>query len=706
MTKNKTSHTDSQNPLLGRGQGEANGLGEAEASNPLLQPFQTIHETAPFNSVKIENYLPAFEVAIEDARKEIQQIIDNPAVPDFANTIVALDLAGEKLDRIKGIFFNLNSAATSDEMQEIAQEVAPKLSDFGNDISLNAELFARIKVVHDRSENLELNAEESTLLEKTYRRFVRSGANLNEADKAKYREITKELSTLGLQFQQNVLAETNAYELLITDEKDLSGLPESIVEMAAQTAQSKSKEGWLFNLQYPSYVPFLKYADNRELREQIFRASSSRANHANEHDNNANIRRIVELRLEKARLLGFKTHAEYKLQERMAETPGKVIRFLDELHQESKPFAVKEFAEVQEFAEKLGFQGSIQRWDWAYYSEKLKSERYNFTDEEVKPYLQLEKVIDGVFSLAQKLYGLRLQENKNIEVYHEEVTAYEVFDEADQFIAVLYLDFFPRESKRSGAWMTDYRSQSNVNGNSIRPHISLVTNFSKSTENTPSLLTFDEVTTFLHEFGHGLHGMLSQCQFSGTSGTSVYWDFVELPSQIHENWAYEKEWLDSFAVHYQTGEKLPEELIQKIQKAQNFQAAYMMERQLSFAMLDMAYHNREIPVEGDLKAFELNATSSTDLFEPVEGSLQSTSFSHIFSGGYDAGYYSYKWAEVLDADAFSVFQVNGIFDRETADSFRKNILEKGGSEHPMILYKAFRGKEATTAALLKRNGLI
>jgi len=674
--------------------------------NPLLEPFQTIHETAPFNVVKIEHYLPAFEAAIEIARREVQVIIDNPTTPDFANTIVALDLAGEKLERIKAIFFNLNSADTNDKMQNIAQEIAPKLSDFGNDISLNPELFARIKEVHELRDNLVLNAEEKTLLEKTYRRFVRSGANLNESDKVKYREITKELSQLGLKYQQNVLAETNAYELLITDEKNLGGLPDSVVEMAAETARSKNKEGWIFNLQYPSYVPFLKYSDNRKLREQIFRASSSRANHGNENDNNANIRRIVELRLEKARLLGFKTHAEYKLQERMAETPEKVIQFLDELHQESKPFAGKEFAEVQEFAERTGFNGSIQRWDWAYYSEKLKSEKYNYTDEEVKPYFQLEKVIGGVFSLAQKLYGLKLKENKNIEAYHPDVTAYEVFDDEERFVAVLYLDFFPRESKRSGACMTDYRSQSNVNGKSVRPHISLVTNFSKSTENTPSLLTFDEVTTFLHEFGHGLHGMLSQCQFPGTSGTSVYWDFVELPSQIHENWAYEKEWLDQFAVHYQTGEKLPEVLIQKIQKAQNFQAAYMMERQLSFGILDLAYHHRKLPVEGDLKDFEMNAIASTDLFEPVEGSLQSTSFSHIFSGGYDAGYYSYKWAEVLDADAFSVFQEKGIFDRETADSFRKNILEKGGSEHPMILYKAFRGQEPTTTALLKRNGLV
>lgn len=698
MSKSKTSNTGSQNPLLRRGQGEA--------SNPLLKPFSGIHQTAPFSLIKIEHYKPAFDAAIAEAKAEIQEIIDNPETPTFRNTIVELDLAGEKLNRIQSIFFNLNSAETCDEMQEIAQEIAPKLSDFGNDVNLNEALFTRIKTVHEQAENLKLNAEEKTLLEKTFRRFVRSGANLNEADKSKYREITRELSQLGLKYQQNVLAETNAYELLITDEKDLSGLPESIVEMASQATQSKNKEGWLFNLQYPSYVPFLKYADNRELREQILRASGSRANHENENDNKANIKRIVELRLEKAQLLGFKTHAEYKLQERMAETPAKVDQFLVELHQSSKPFAEKEFAEVQGFAEKSGFTGAIQRWDWAYYSEKLKMEKYNFTDEEVKPYLQLEKVIDGVFSLARRLYGLRLQENKEIEVYHPEVTAYEVFDEANRFIAVLYLDFFPREGKRSGAWMTDYRSQSNVDGQQIRPHISLVTNFSKSTETKPSLLTFDEVTTFLHEFGHGLHGMLSQCQFPGTSGTNVYWDFVELPSQIHENWAYEKEWLDQFAVHYQTGEKMPEELIRKIQKAQNFQAAYQMERQLSFAILDMAYHDRETTVEGDLKAFEMNAIASTDLFEPVDGNLQSTAFSHIFSGGYDAGYYSYKWAEVLDADAFSVFQEKGIFDRATADLFRKNILEKGGSEHPMKLYKAFRGQEPTVTALLKRNGLV
>lgn len=674
--------------------------------NPLLQPFKGLHQTAPFSLIKIEHYIPAFEAAIEETKKEVQNIIDNPQPADFANTVVALDLAGERLERIKAIFFNLNSAETSDEMQAIAQEIAPKLSDFSNDITLNEQLFGRIREVFNQRANLSLNTEEATLLEKTFRRFVRSGANLSEEDKARYREITKELSQLGLKYQQNVLAETNAFELLITDPKDLSGLPESIVEMAAQSAKAKDKEGWLFNLQYPSYVPFMKYADNRELREHMFRASSSRGNHDNEFDNKDIIRRIVALRLEKALLLGFKTHAEYKLQERMAEKPEKVIQFLDDLHMKSKPFALKEFAEVQEYAERLGFKEKLQRWDWAYYSEKLKSEKYDFTDEEVKPYFQLEKVIEGVFLLAKRLYGLHLEENKEIEVYHPEVSAFEVLDENNELVAVLYLDFFPREGKRQGAWMTDYRSQSNVNGQQIRPHVSLVTNFSKPTENTPSLLTFDEVTTFLHEFGHGLHGMLSKCQFPGLSGTNVYWDFVELASQIHENWAYEKEWLDLFASHYQTGEKMPGELITKIQKAQNFQAAYMMERQLSFALLDMAYHNRTQPVSGDLKDFEMQAIASTDLFEPVEGSLQSSSFSHIFAGGYDAGYYSYKWAEVLDADAFSLFRQNGIFDRPTADLFRINILEKGGSEHPIILYKAFRGQEPTAEALLRRSGLI
>lgn len=673
--------------------------------NPLLIQYNTLHQTAPFSLIRTEHYLPAIETAIEMAKAEVEVIIERDETPDFVNTVVALDLAGEKLERIKSIFFNLNSAETNDEMQEIAEEIAQKLSDFSNDVNLNEKLFEKIKIAYNASQKISLDTEEKTLLEKTYRQFVRNGANLSESDKEKYRSITRELSQLSLKFQQNVLAETNVFELHITNKDDLAGLPDSIIEMAGSAATKKDKQGWIFNLQYPSYVPFLKYSDVRELRKKMLLASGSRCNHDNEFDNKQIISRLIELRLEKAKLLGFNTHAEYILQERMAETPEKVWKFIDELHQSSKSYAVNELNEVQEFAAKLGLSGDIERWDWAYYSEKLKTERYDFSEEEVKPYLKLENVIEGVFMLAKKLYGINLVLNDNIEVYNPEVKAYEVFDEANNFLAVLYLDFFPRQGKRPGAWMTDFRSQSNVNGNSIRPHISLVTNFSRPGESSPSLLTFDELTTFLHEFGHGLHGMLAQCKFPSTSGTNVYWDFVELPSQIHENWAYEKEWLDMFAKHYLTGEKMPAELIRKIKKAQNFQAAYQMERQLSFAMLDMEYHTLVEPINIPIKEFETKAIESTELFPAVSETLQSASFSHIFSGGYDAGYYSYKWAEVLDADAFSVFQENGIFDRETADLFRKNILEKGGSEHPMKLYKAFRNQEPTVLALLKRNGL-
>jgi peptidyl-dipeptidase Dcp len=673
--------------------------------NPLLLPFEGLHQTAPFRSIKTEHFRPAFQFALEEARAEIHHIAENRVTPDFGNTIVALDLAGERLDRIKSIFFNLNSAETSDEIEIIAQEIAPQLSDFSNDISLNKRLFERVESLYNQQDTLYLNIEESTLLGKTYRMFIRNGAKLDENNQLKYREITRELSQLTLQFQQNVLAETNAFELLLTHTEELSGLPESIITSAAETAKAKGMEGWLFNLQYPSYVPFMKYADRRDLREKMFLASGSRGNHGNEFDNKSIIKRIVELRIEKARLIGFESHAEYVLQERMAQNSENVNVFLEELHQKSRPFALREFAEVREFASQLGFSEDLQRWDWSYYSEKLKTGKYNFSEEEIKPYFQLDNVIKGVFQLANTLYGLRLNENPLIEVYHTDVKAYEVFDADDQFIAVLYLDFFPREGKRPGAWMTDYRSQSNVNGKSVRPHVSLVTNFAKPSENAPSLLTFDEVTTFLHEFGHGLHGMLSQCQFPGTSGTNVYWDFVELPSQIHENWAYEKQWIDTFAFHYQTNEKMPEALIEKIIKARNFQAAYQMERQLSFALLDMAYHNRISPLTEEIKVHETAAIASTELFPNIESTLLSCSFSHIFSGGYDAGYYSYKWAEVLDADAFSVFKEKGIFDRQTADLFRKNILEKGGSDHPMKLYINFRGKEPSTNALLKRSGL-
>lgn len=675
------------------------------SKNPLLEPFNTLHDTAPFTKIKNEHYLPAFKEAIAQAKAEIQAVIDNPAEPTFANTVEAMEVTGERLSIIRGVFFNLNSAETNDEMQKIAQEVAPMLSEFGNDISLNEDLFARVKAVYEQKDQLELTTEQQTLLDNSYQSFVRNGANLNAEDKETYRKITSELSKLGLQFQQNVLAETNAFELHLTDEAELAGLPDFVREAAALTAKQKKKEGWIFTLQHPSFIPFMKYSERRDLREKLFRASSRKGNQGNEYDNKEIITRILELKLQKAKLLGYKTHADFKLERRMAETPGKVATFLDELHQASKPFAQEDLGEVQKFANEAGFEGTIERWDWSFYSEKLKNARYGFNEEEVKPYFKLENVAKGIFDLAKQLYKLEFKENSTIEVYHPDVKAYEVYNDKGEFIAVFYMDFFPRESKRSGAWMTDYRSQYVTKGENKRPHISIVCNFTKPTETKPSLLTFDEVTTFLHEFGHALHGMLSQCQYASTSGTNVYWDFVELPSQMHENWAYEKEWLDQFAVHFETGEKLPEELILKIVAAKNFQAGYFSERQLSFGLLDMAYHTQEEPLSESVAEFEAKAMKPTELLKPVDGSLMSTAFSHIFAGGYDAGYYSYKWAEVLDADAYSVFQKNGIFDQATADSFRTNILEKGGSEHPMILYKRFRGQEPTVDALLERSGL-
>lgn len=682
-----------------------NILNIQDGKNPLLLPFNSLHETTPFTQIRNEHFIPAFQESIREAKAEILAIPENPETPDFENTIEALESSGRRLNTIRKIFFNLNSAETNDEIQKIAQDVAPLLTEFGNDISLNEELFSRVKSVYRRKDQLTLTPEQQTLLESTYQSFVRNGAGLDEAGKTRYREITASLSKLGLQFQQNILSETNAFELHLTDEADLAGLPGFVREAASLAARQKNLEGWIFNLQHPSYVPFMKYADKRELREKMFRAFSSRGNKGDENDNKELIRQLVSLKLEKAKLLGYPTHADFKLERRMAGSTQRVSQFLQELHQASRPAALKDFEEVQQFAAENGFRGKIQRWDWAYYSEKLKNVRYGFNEEEVKPYFKLENTIDGVFGLATALYGLHLEENKAIELYHPDVKAYEVFDDRGKFVAVLYLDFFPREGKRPGAWMTDYRDQYMEGENNVRPHVSIVTNFTKPTETRPSLLTFDEVTTFLHEFGHALHGMLSQCRYGETSGTNVYWDFVELPSQIHENWAYEKEWLDRFAVHYQTGEKIPTELIQKIVAAKNFQAGYQSERQLSFGMLDMDYYSLSEPLTQSIADFETRALAATELFDPVEGSLMSTSFSHIFAGGYDAGYYSYKWAEVLDADAFSLFREKGIFDPAVAGSFRTNILEKGGSEHPMILYKRFRGQEPGVKALLERSGL-
>ena len=673
--------------------------------NPLLENFETAHHTPPFDRIETAHYEPAFEKAIANARKEIEQIAQSGSAPDFENTIAALDQAGERLSEISSIFFNLNSDCTNDEMQQIAQRISPKLTEYGNSIYMDPVLFKRVKQVYENRENITLTPEQATLLEDTWKAFIKGGANLEGAARERYKEISMEISQLGLKFDENLLAETNGFTLHITREEDLAGLPESAKEQAALTAKEKNLEGWVFTLHAPSYIPFLKYADKRDLREKLYRAYSSRGNKDNDYNNNGIIKRMVALRLEKANLLGYKNYAEYALADRMAQTPEAVNDFLARLLEASHPYALAEKKEVEEFARKSGFTGELQRWDWAYYSNKLKQEKYALDDEMLKPYFKLEKVQEGVFGLAHSLYGLTFKEVNNIPKYHEDVKTFEVYDKDGSFLAVLYTDFFPRESKGGGAWMTEFRGQHRQNGKDVRPLVSIVMNFTKPTETKPSLLTFDEVTTFLHEFGHALHGMLSKVTYNSTSGTNVYRDFVELPSQVMENWAFEKEWLDQWAAHYETGEKIPAEYITKIHNAANFQSGYQSDRQISFGLVDMAWHTVTGEVKETVAAFEQQAMSATETFPAVDSSCFSAGFGHIFGGGYAAGYYSYKWAEVLDADAFSVFKQNGIFNAATADSFRKNILEKGGSEHPMILYKRFRGQEPQINALLERSGL-
>ncbi len=683
-----------------------NMIKEKKASNPLLTEWKTVHETPPFTEIRHEHYMPAIDLLLADARKEADAVINNPEAPTFENTIVALEETGKKLNRATTILFNLNSAETDDTIQAITREISPKLSDYHNYISLNEKLFHRVKTVYNNKGKLNLNQEDLKLLDDSYKGFVRSGANLEGPAKVRFAEINTELSQLSLEFGENVLAETNTYQLVITDQKDLAGLPESEIEAAAQLAKAKKKVGWMINLQGPGYIAFMKFADNRKLREEIYKAYNSRAFHQNKNNNEEIVRKIVNLRLERAKLLGFSNHAAFVLEERMAENPEKVNAFLEQLHEASRPAALKDLADVKEYAAKHGFTEQLERWDLNFWSEKLKNERYGFDEEAVKPYFRLDKVIGGVFELANRLYGITFKETKDIQVYHPDVKAYEVFDKDGSFLSVLYLDFFPRDGKRGGAWMTEYRPQSNLHGKSIRPVVSIVTNFTKPTETKPSLLTFYEVTTFLHEFGHGLHGMFANTVYEGLSGTSVYRDFVELPSQIMENFATEKDFLDIFAAHYQTGEKIPAELVQKLIKSKNFQSGIFSERQLSFGMNDMAWHSITEPMTGSVVEFERKALAPTDIFQPLDGYCISTSFSHIFAGGYAAGYYGYKWAEVLDADAFSVFKQNGIFDRATAESFRKNILEKGGTAHPMELYKAFRGQEPSIDPLLEREGLV
>ncbi|MEO9893224.1 M3 family metallopeptidase [Aurantibacter sp.] len=670
--------------------------------NPLLSSF----DTAPFSKIKNEHFKPAFLQAMQDARAEIDAITSNKEAPTFNNTIVALEFSGQQLDRISSVFFNLNSAETNEEIQKIAQEISPLLSEFSNDITLNEALFIRIKSIYEQKDSLNLSIEQTTLLDKKYKSFSRNGANLSEDKKSRLREIDAELSKLKLKFGENVLAETNKFEMHLTDEKDVTGLPDGAKEMAAQLAKSKEKDGWLITLDYPSYIPFMKYAENRELRKKLSLAFGSKAFKGDELDNQETVLKLANLRFERANLLGYKTHAHFVLEERMAETPEKVHSFLNELLEKAKPAAIKEFQELEDFAKGLDQIDTLQKWDGSYYSEKLKQKLFNLDDEQLKPYFKLENVISGVFTVAEKLFGLQFEEVFDVDKYHEEVKTYKVYDADSNFVSLFYADFHPRKGKRGGAWMTSFKSQWIKNGENSRPQISNVCNFTPSTETKPSLLTFNEVTTLFHEFGHGLHGMLANTTYPSLSGTSVYWDFVELPSQVLENWCYEKETLELFATHYETGEVIPMDLVEKIKASATFQEGMATLRQLSFGLLDMAWHGTDPTAITDVKTYETEAFSGTNLFPETPETCMSTAFAHIFQGGYSSGYYSYKWAEVLDADAFAYFKEKGIFNKEVANKFKDNVLSKGGTENPMVLYKRFRGTEPKVEALLERAGLL
>lgn len=674
--------------------------------NPLLENFNTPFETPPFDLIKTVHFLPAIEAAILEAKAEIERIKQQEE-PDFQNTIAALDNTGGRLNIISGIFFNLNAAETNAEIQKLAREISPIITSHSNDVLLDAALFSKVNSVYQQKSKLNLDEEQQTLLDKTFKSFVRNGANLDDDKKQLLRDIDKELSQLGLQFGENVLEETNKYELVVDNEDDLKGLPEGLIEAAAQTATEKGKEGkWVFTLAYPSYVPFMTYAENRELRKKMFMAYNTRSSKGDELDNQEIIKNILRLKDERAKLLGYESYATFVLEERMAENPLKVMDFLEDLLEKSKPKAQQEVEELREFARSLDGLDNLEKWDFGFYSEKLKKQKFEVDDELLKPFFQLEKVVQGVFATAGKLYDLKFIPNPSIPVYHPDVTAYEVRDSLDQHVAVFYADFFPRHGKRNGAWMTSFRGQKTTAKGDQRPHVSIVCNFTKPTKTKPSLLTFNEVTTLFHEFGHALHGMLANGKYESLSGTSVYWDFVELPSQIMENWCYEKECLDLFAADYQSGEKIPADLIQRIKNASTFHQGYQTVRQISFGLLDMSYHSVDPATIKDIFIFENDALKSTELLNPVAGMMMSPSFSHIFQGGYAAGYYSYKWAEVLDADAFELFLEKGIFDKETAGSFKEHILSAGGRIHPSILYKRFRGRAPQSDALLKRAGLI
>ena len=674
--------------------------------NPFYSEYNTPHQTVPFNKIKLEHYEPAIMEGIKQHTAEVEAIINNPEAPTFENTIVALEYAGELLDRVVTVFFTLNSAETSDEMQELAQKLSPILTEHSNNISLDERLFARVKAAYEATDMSTLTTEQQRLLQKSYDSFARNGANLSDEDKAKYRELTTELSKTTLAFGQNMLKATNAYTLNVTDSTRLAGMPESALEAAAQTAKEKGHEGWTFTLQAPSYSPVMMYCEDRDLRRELYMAYNTQNVQDNEYNNEELVKKIANLRLAISQLLGYESHADYVLVNRMAENAVNVNNLLDQLLQAYLPAAKEEVKAVQEMAARTeGKNFELMPWDWSFYSEKLRVEKYSLNDEMVRPYFKLENVTNGVFGLATRLYGITFVENKDIPVFHPDVKAYDVLDKDGSYLAVIYTDFFPRAGKRSGAWMTSFKEQYKKGGQDSRPHVSITMNFTKPTESKPALLTLDEVETFLHEFGHALHGIFSMTTYPSMGGTAVYRDFVELPSQIMENFLPKKEFLATFAYHYETGELIPDELIERIVRAQNYNAAYMCIRQLSFGILDMAWYSRTTPFDGDVKAYEQEAWKSTLLLPVVEGTNMTTRFGHIMSGGYSAGYYSYKWSEMLDADAFALFEEKGIFSEEVATSFRENVLSRGGSEHPKELYRRFRGQDATIDAMMKRDGI-
>lgn len=678
------------------------------AQNPFFEKYNTPHQTVPFDKIKNEHYEPAMLEGIKLHEAEIEAIINNPEAPTFANTIVAYEKSGKFLDRVTTVFGNLRSAETNDDLQKIAQKMIPLLSEHSNNISLNEKLFQRVKAVYKQKSKLSLTIEQAKLLDDIYDGFVRRGANLQGEARNKYRELSKKLSTLTLQFGENNLKETNNFQLVLTQKEQLAGLPEGIVEAAAQTAREKGVEGWVITLHAPSYVPFMTYASNRELRKELYMAYNTKCTKDNEFNTLEIVKDLVNTRMQIAQLLGYKSYADYTLKERMAENSKNVYKLLDQLLDAYTPTAKAEYNEVQELARSTqGKEFRLMPWDWSYYSDQLKNKKFSLNDEMLRPYFELSNVKEGVFGLATRLYGITFRKNSEIPVYHPDVNAYEVLDKDGSFLAVLYTDFHPRAGKRAGAWMTSFKGQwiDDQTGENSRPHITLVMNFTKPTESKPALLTFDEVNTFLHEFGHGLHGIFANTHYESLSGTSVYRDFVELPSQIMENFAVEKDFLSTFAKHYQTGEIIPDTLVQRIIDSSNFNVAYACLRQVSFGLLDMGWYTRTTPFTGDVKAYEQKAWEKAQILPVVEGTCMSAQFSHIFAGGYSAGYYSYKWAEVLDADAFSLFMQKGIFNQEVAQSFRNNILSKGGTEHPMTLYKRFRGQEPSIDALLIRNGI-